>query len=107
AAQRGRFVRRRLKRGAGRQAGGEHVGDPGNDRYLELSFDSSIGVVNAEHWFATLRQQEWDENDNLVEGGGTVLATARIVRVNLLDGDWMDSLDAETGDLQSVGAAFD
>jgi hypothetical protein len=35
-----------------------------------------------------------------------LLASARLVRVNMLDGSWLDSLDAESADQQAVGAAF-
>lgn len=77
----------------------------GEERVLELNFDSRYGQLAAEHWNASLRQLEFDEHDELIEPG-TLLASARLVRVNLDDGDWLDSLDAESGDLEAVGSAF-
>jgi hypothetical protein len=75
----------------------------GADRILELSFSSGQGQLATELWGATLKRLEFDEDDDLA--GETVLATASLARVDL-NGSWLDSLDAESRDLEAVGGAF-
>jgi hypothetical protein len=70
----------------------------GEGRALELRFDSRHRQLDAESWFATLRLQEFDENDNEIDEG-SLLASAIRLRVNLQHEHWFDSLDAESGDL--------
>lgn len=78
----------------------------GIQNVLELAFDSRWRQIDAEHWDATLRRREYDENDEEVDEG-SLLASARLVRVNLNSGQWFESLDAESGDLAEIGAAID
>lgn len=77
----------------------------GEDRMLELKFDSRNSQLSAQDWTASLRSLEFDDDGDLMDDS-ELLASARLVRVSMLDGNWLDSLDAESGDLQAVGAAF-
>ncbi|MGX9346877.1 hypothetical protein [Microbacterium sp. KNMS] len=77
----------------------------GVNRSLRISFDSASRELDAESWFAELRAVEYDDvTDDSYEG--RTLASARIVRVNLQSENWLDSLDAESGDLVAVGEAL-
>ncbi|WP_223692181.1 hypothetical protein [Leifsonia poae] len=74
----------------------------GDDKVLELTFSSRYGQLETELWHATFKR--WDLGDD-EDGSETVLATARLARVNL-HGEWLDSLDAESGSLEAAGGAF-
>lgn len=76
----------------------------GEGRALELRFSSQYRRLDAESWSAELRLQEFDDTFNEIEG--VLLASARLVRVNLQNANWFDSLDAESGDLAEVGASL-
>jgi len=77
----------------------------GEDRALELHFDSLHLQGIAEAWWADLFDLKWRETGD--DGPDReLIASARIVRVNLDDPEWFDSLDAESGDLELVGSAF-
>ena len=78
----------------------------GEGRALELSFDSETHELGAENWTASLYNLEDPEDEN---GRPTreLIASAVIVRVHRWDDDWLDSLDAASGDLATVGAAFE
>lgn len=78
----------------------------GEGRVLELSFDSRHGQGATELWDATLKRLDYrDDDDGDDEGTETVLATARLARVDF-SADWLSSLDAESGSLEAVGGAF-
>lgn len=76
----------------------------GSDRALELTFDSRNRQLSAEDWSAYLHLRKFDEDYDELDG--EVAASARLVRVNLDAPGWLDSLDAESADLEAVGAAF-
>jgi len=75
----------------------------GHDKVLELAFSSRYGQLETELWQATFKRLDLGEDDD--EDEETVLATAHLARVDL-DGNWLDSLDAESGSLEAVGGAF-
>ncbi len=76
----------------------------GGGMALTMSFDSRHREFSAEDWSAELRRLRYDDNDE--EVGDEVVASARLVRVGIDEAGWYDSLDAESGDLAEVGAAF-
>lgn len=76
----------------------------GSNRALELSFDSRHRMLSGEDWFAELVERRFDDEGD--ELPGVRLASARLVRVGLNDARWYDSLDADSGDLEAVAAAF-
>jgi hypothetical protein len=75
----------------------------GADRVLELAFSSLGGELEVELWSATLKQVEFDDDDEVRRE--TVLATASLARVDLYC-QWLEALDAESADLEAVGGAF-
>jgi hypothetical protein len=72
---------------------------------LQLTFNSRYRQLDAEDWHAILERREYKDSD-VEPDEGRQIASARLVRVNLDSADWFDSLDAESGDLAAVGAAF-
>ncbi|MFS0729954.1 hypothetical protein ABC270_07725 [Curtobacterium sp. 1P10AnD] len=77
----------------------------GVDRALDLHFDSRDRQLSAESWSAQLTQRHFDEDYEETDAS-QVVASATLVRVDLNDVDWFDSLDAESGDLAAIASAF-
>ncbi|AXA96851.1 hypothetical protein [Microbacterium sp. PM5] len=77
----------------------------GAQRALDLSIDSETHELAAEAWNAQLFALS-DPEDDHGPLDRQLIARAAILRVNRWDDDWLDSLDAVSGDLQQVGEAF-
>jgi len=76
----------------------------GEGHALGMSFDSSYRQISAEDWSANLIRKNFDEFGE--EQAGSVISSARLVRVGLDNPQWFESLDAESADLAAVGSAF-